>query len=79
MKASMHQYLRVFVNHQPHALVKWLPIAEFAANDGTSETSICIPCFAIDGVDPRISYSGESTKERDHWTLDADQVQATMQ
>jgi len=52
MNASMEQYLRVFVNHQQDDWVKWLPLAEFAAKNGTSETTKCTPCYAVEGVDP---------------------------
>ena len=51
MNASMEQYLRVFVNHQQDDWVKWLPLAEFAANDGRSETSKCTRCYAVQCVD----------------------------
>ena len=39
MNASMEQYLRVFVSHQQDDWVQWLPLAEFAANNGISETT----------------------------------------
>jgi len=45
--ASMEQYLQVFVNHQQDGWVQWLPQAEFAANNGLSETTKCTPFFAI--------------------------------
>jgi len=65
MNASMEQYLQVFVNHQRDDWVKWLPLAEFAANDGGSETTKCTPFYAIQGTDPRMPFAGEPTKERD--------------
>jgi hypothetical protein len=34
MIASMEQYLWVFVNHPQDDWVQWLPLAEFAANNG---------------------------------------------
>jgi hypothetical protein len=37
MNASMVQYIPVFVNQQQDDWVQWLPLAEFAANNGTSE------------------------------------------
>jgi len=79
MNASMEQYLRVFVNHQQDDWVQWLPLAEFAANNGVSETTKCTPFFAVQGTDPRMSFAGEPTNERDYRRLDAEQVQATMQ
>ena len=37
MNTGMEQYIRVFVNHQQDCWVQWLPLAEFAANNGMSE------------------------------------------
>jgi len=65
MNAGMEQYLRVFVNYQPDDWVQWLPLAEFAANNGISESTKCTPFIAIQGVDPRMSLVGEPTQERD--------------
>jgi len=78
MNASMEQYLRVFVNHQQDDWVLWLPLAEFATNNGVLETIKCTPVFAVQGTNPRMSFAGEPTKERDHPRLSADQVQAMM-
>jgi hypothetical protein len=79
MNASMEQYLWVFVNHQQDNWVQWLPLAEFTANNGVSETTKCTPFFGVQGTIPRMSFAGEPTKEQDHRRLRADQVQATMQ
>jgi len=79
MNVSMEQYLRVFVNHQQDDWVKWLLLAEFAANNGTSETTKCTPLLAVQGVDPRMSFVGGPTKDQDQQRVSADQVQATMQ
>jgi len=79
MKAGMEQYLRVFVNHQQDDWVQWLPLAEFAGINGMSESIMCTPFFAIQVTNPRMSFAGEPTLERDYRRLDADQVQATMQ
>jgi len=43
LNSSMEQYLRVFVKHQQQNWVTWLPLAEFAANNRTSETTKCTP------------------------------------
>jgi len=59
--------------------VQWLLLAEFAANNGVSESTKCTPFFAIQGVDPLMSFVGESTPDQDQRRLGADQVQATMQ
>jgi len=37
------------------------------------------PFFAVQGVDPRMSFAGEPTQERDQRCCEADQVQAAMQ
>jgi hypothetical protein len=79
MNAGMEQYLQLFVNHQQDVWVQWLPLAEFAANNGISESIKCTPFFPVQGVDPRISFAGEPTQEHNQQRLDADQVQATMQ
>jgi len=78
MNASMEQYLRVFVNHQQGNWVKWLPLAEFAANNRISETTKCTPFFAVRGIDPWIEFSGEPTRDRDQRRVSADQVLAMM-
>jgi hypothetical protein len=79
MNTGMEQYLRVFVNHQQDDWVQWLPLAEFVANNGVSESMKYTLFFAVQGVDPRMSFAGEPTQERDQPRLEADQVQATMQ
>jgi len=79
MNAGMEQYLRTFINHQQDDWVQWLPLAEFAANNGVSESTKCTPFFAVQGVDPRMSFAGEPTQERDQRRREADQVQAVMQ
>ena len=63
VNASMEQYLWVFVNHHQNDWVEWLPLAEFAANNRTSETTKCTQFYAVQGVDPRMSFTGEPTKE----------------
>jgi len=79
MNASMEHYLRVFVNHQQDDWVQWLSLAEFAADNGISETTKCTPFFAVHGVDPWMTFAGEPSKEQDDRRLNADHVKATMQ
>jgi hypothetical protein len=79
MNAGMEQYLWVFVNYQQDDWVQWLLLAEFAANNGMSKSTKCTPFFAVQGVDPRMSFAGEPTQERDQQRCEADQVQAVMQ
>jgi len=79
MNASMEQYLRAFVNHQQNDWVKWLPLAKFSVNNGTSESTKCTPCFAVHDVNPRMSFVGEPTMEQNQRPLNADQIQVVMQ
>jgi len=79
MNDSMEQYLRVFVHLQQDDWVKWLPLADFAANNGISETTKCTPFYAVNGVDPQMSFAGEPTRDRDRRWVRAGQVQAPMQ
>ena len=79
MIASMEQHFRVSVNHQQDDWVRSLPLAEFAANNGVSETTMCTPVYAVQGTNPRMSFAGESTTERDQRLMSADDVQATIQ
>jgi len=79
MNAHMEHYLRVFVNHQQDDWVKWHPLAEFAPNNGVSETTKCTPLDAIHGTDPRISFAVDPTKGPDQRRVGADNDQATMQ
>jgi transposase InsO family protein len=65
MNAGKTQYLVVFINHQHDNWVKWLPLAEFAANDGMSESTKCTPFFAVQGLDRGMSFAGEPSQERD--------------
>jgi len=54
MNASMKQYLRVLVNHQYDDWVQWLPLAEFAANIGISESTKCTTFMTVQETDPRM-------------------------
>ena len=50
----MEQYLRCYVNYLQDDWPKWLPLAEFAANNQMSESTKISPFFANTGCDPRI-------------------------
>jgi len=65
MNAGLEQYLRVFVNHQQDVWVTWLPLAEFDENNGISESTKRTPFFAVQGVDPNMTFAGEPTQEWD--------------
>jgi len=53
MNAVMEQYLRSYVNYLQDDWADCLPIAEFASNNHTSETTAVSPFFANLGYDPR--------------------------
>lgn len=69
----------MFVNHQQHNWVNWLPLGVFAADNRTSESTKCALFSEVPGVDPRMLFAWEPTKEQVQQFLDADQVQITMQ
>jgi hypothetical protein len=47
MNTVMEQYLWVFGNHQQDDWVQGLPLAEYAANNGVSESTKCTPFLAV--------------------------------
>jgi transposase InsO family protein len=56
INSSMEQYLRIYTSHQQDDWVQWLPLAEFAANNTTSEATKCSTFFAVSGTDPRMTF-----------------------
>jgi hypothetical protein len=52
VNAVMEQYLRNFVNYQQDDWVHWLPMAEFAANNHTSDTIGHYPFYSNYGFHP---------------------------
>ena len=54
MNAMVEQYLRGFMNFAQDDWVDWLPLAEFALNNTTSETIGVSPFFANYGFNPRL-------------------------
>ena len=59
----MEQYLRNFVNYQQHNSVRWLPLAEFAANNHTSETTNCSTMFGNYGFHPQTTFGQHPIKD----------------
>lgn len=53
----LEQYLRQYVNFAQDDWVKWLPLAEFAANNATSSSTNMTPFFANYAFHPRMSFS----------------------
>ena len=54
INAELEQYLRLFVDWAQDDWVDWLPLAEFAGNNTTSETTGVSPFFANYGFHPRM-------------------------
>jgi hypothetical protein len=75
----MEQYLWIYTCHQEDDWVQWLPLAEFAANNTTSEATKCSAFFAVSGVDPLMTFEEATSEPRDSRMVDADSVQSAMQ
>jgi hypothetical protein len=54
INAELEQYLRLFCDWAQDDWVDWLPLAEFAGNNTTSETTGVSPFFANYGFHPRM-------------------------
>ena len=52
VNATVEQYLRAHVSYLQDDWATWLPLAEFAANNQTSETTGVSPFFGMYGQDP---------------------------
>jgi len=74
----MEQYLLVFISDQQDDLVQWLPLAEFAVNNGTSEAMKCSAFLAVTGVDPLMTFEEVVSESGDSRVIDAVQVQTAM-
>lgn len=65
--AVMEQYLRSYVSYQQDDWLSMLPMAEFAANNHSSETTQVSPFFANTGRHPRMTFGplehGKTTAE----------------
>jgi len=60
VNAIMEQYLRSFVNYQQDDWCKWLPLAEFSANNLCAETTGVSPFFACYGFNPHFELDWEN-------------------
>ena len=63
---EMERYLRTYVAYQQDNWVKWLALAEFAANNAPSATTLVSPFFATRGYDPRLSFDFTSDPKARH-------------
>jgi hypothetical protein len=63
---EMERYLRTYVSYQQDDWVKWLALAEFAANNAPSATTLVSPFFATRGYDPRLSFDFTSDPKARH-------------
>ena len=53
LNAVMEQYLRSYINDLQDDWSSWLPLAEFAANNYSSDATQLSPFFALHGYHPR--------------------------
>ena len=53
----MEQYLRSYVNYLQDNWSSWLPLAQFATNNYTSEATSLSPFFTLHGYHPRATTS----------------------
>jgi len=79
MNASIEPYLRIFVNYQQDDWVKWLPIAEFAANNGTSKTTQCTLYCALVRTVSQMTLSEAIEASHDQRLIEVDCVWLTME
>lgn len=56
VNSEIERYLRTYVNYQQDDWVKWLFMAEFAANNTESSTTRVTPFYANYGFYPRMSF-----------------------
>jgi hypothetical protein len=75
----IEQCLWVFINHLQDDWVKWFPLAEFAINNGTSESTMTTAFCAVDGRDPRMTFVREPTDEWHCPHFDSNHVHATLE
>lgn len=54
--AIMEHYLRAFVNYMQDDWAKWVPGAEFSANNAPSSTTLASPFLANSGQNPRLGF-----------------------
>jgi len=52
----MEQYLRIYCSYLQDDWEKWLPLAEFTANNTTNESTGVTPFYATYGQDPRLGF-----------------------
>jgi hypothetical protein len=57
MNAIMEQYLRAFINYQQDNWTSWVPMAEFASNNDTSDMTGCLLFFGNYSFHPRMTFS----------------------
>ena len=72
INAITEQYLRAYISYHQDDWVKWLPIAEFAGNDGYSESIKTSPFFANYAYNPRLGLEPIISQDRHPQALNAD-------
>jgi hypothetical protein len=59
----MEPYLRNFVNYQQNNWVRWLPLAQFAANNHTLETTNCSASIGNYDCHPQLTFGQHPIKD----------------
>jgi transposase InsO family protein len=80
VNAVMELYLWNFVNYQQNDWVHWLPMAEFAANNHTSETTRHSPFYSNYGFHPRMTFGQHPLQDpKDIREVNAQQMAQQME
>ena len=58
---DLEHHLRTYCNHMQDDWAKWIPMAEFADNNGVSASTGVSPFYANKGFHPRMSFSPDTT------------------
>jgi hypothetical protein len=63
INAIMEQYLRAYVSYLQDDWKRFLPTAQFAANNQVSETTKLSPFFTLYGINPKCSFDLDNKTE----------------
>ena len=77
----LEQYLHTYTNYQQDDWAPLLPLAEFAYNNATSETTGVLPFFMNKGYHLRMTpnlLALSSSSEAQHYVADLDQLHAQL-
>jgi hypothetical protein len=76
LNQTLEQYLRSYVNHQQDDWVRLLPLAQFAYNSATTETTGVSPFYANYGRQPEAYREPRAGPESEQARLTAEQIPA---